>query len=236
MRTALAGSEAGEVFEGDRRFDIVVRLPETVRNDMPALERSADPACQAERALAAPGALPAAHAAIARPSSCRSARSPRSGSTEGPNQVSRENGKRRVVVQANVRGRDIGSFVAEAQRAIAGDGAAAAGYWLDWGGQFENMIAARDAARDRRAAGAAADLRAAVRRVRLGARMRCSCSAACRSRSPAACSRWRLRGMPFSITAGVGFIALSGVAVLNGVVMLSFIRKLREAGRRSTRP
>ena len=131
----------GGVFEGDRRFEIVVRLPEAVRRDLHALEMLPVLVEAAPRAMVA-SALPAPH---------------REGRTEfvplgvvarikleeGPNQVSRENGKRRVVVQANVRGRDLGGFVTEAQRRVGRDVRVPSGYWLIWGGQFENLIAAR---------------------------------------------------------------------------------------------
>ena len=100
----------------------------------------------------------------------------------GPNQISRENGKRRIVVTANVRGRDLGSFVAEAQRQIAEQVKLPAGYWIGWGGQFEQLVSAAQAPRHRRADRAAADLRAAVHEPRLGGRCRCWCSAACRWR------------------------------------------------------
>ena len=142
VRTAIGGTAAGQIFEGDRRFDIVVRLPENLRVDLAALERL-------------PISLPE-HEGEQRParSSHRGAEPPHSfvplGAVArlvigtGPNQVSRENGKRRIVVTANVRGRDIGSFVAEAERRIRAEVEIPAGYWTAWGGQFENLQAASE--------------------------------------------------------------------------------------------
>jgi cobalt-zinc-cadmium resistance protein CzcA len=148
---------------------------------------------------------------------------------EGPNQVSRENGKRRIVVQANVRGRDIGSFVEDAQGAITAQVKLPAGSWLDWGGQFENLVAARQRLMivvpvcfflifillfsTFNSAKYAAMVFTCVPLALTGGVV----------------ALW-LRGMPFSISAGVGFIALSGVAVLNGLVMITFINQLREEG------
>src|SRR5215831_2578196 len=126
---AVGGRAAGLVFEGDRRFQIVVRLPDGLRNDLEALENL-------------PVSLPqagAGGAAVTVPLRQLATFS----FAEGPNQISRELGKRRVVVTANVRGRDIGSLVDEAQTKIARQVALPAGYWLAWGGQFENFEAAR---------------------------------------------------------------------------------------------
>jgi cobalt-zinc-cadmium resistance protein CzcA len=130
ISAAIGGREAGLIFEGDRRFPIVVRLPEAVRQDISALE-NLPVAVPHEDGEEGGAFVPLKQIATFRLS-------------EGPNQISRENGKRRVVVQANVRGRDIGSFVAEAQQAIDKNVQVPAGYWLDWGGQFENLMAARD--------------------------------------------------------------------------------------------
>ena len=137
VATAIGGREAGQVFEGDRRFDLVVRLPERLRAGSRRARAPADSRCRVKAAANEGGEL------RVRPSS-RSKLSPRFEVAEGPNQISRENGKRRIVVQANVRGRDIGSFVAEAQAKIDGEVKLPAGSWLDWGGQFENLIAARN--------------------------------------------------------------------------------------------
>lgn len=227
VRTALAGSMAGEVFEGDRRFDIVVRFPEAIRNDIQALETLPVPV-EAEARSLLPGALPTVH------SGSKTEFVPLGAIAqirleEGPNQVSRENGKRRVVAQANVRGRDIGSFVAEAQRRIDDSVRIPAGNWITWGGQFENMIAART-----RLAIVVPVALLLIFLLLFGAFGSVKDAILVFSGVPLALTGGILalaaRGMPYSITAGIGFIALSGVAVLNGVVMLSFVRKLREEG------
>jgi len=214
IATATAGRAAGIVFEGDRRFDIVVRLPEAVRGDIDALRRL-------------PVALPTREG------------TPHSFITLGeiasfdlapsPNQFSREQGKRRVVVTANVRGRDIGSFVAEAQERVARQVAVPAGYWTAWGGQFEHLQAA--ATRLRLVVPAALALVFALlylvfNNAKDGLLVFTGIPFAL---TGGLCALW-LRGIPMSISAAVGFIALSGVAVLNGLVMLSFIRSLREGG------
>jgi heavy metal efflux system protein len=121
VQIALGGREAGLVFEGDRRFDVVVRLPEGQRRDLDAL-------------AALPVALPTVAGATR---SVQLGQLVRFRIENGPNQVSRENGKRRVVVQANVRGRDLGSFVADAQQAVARDVQIPAGLWIDWGGSLK---------------------------------------------------------------------------------------------------
>jgi cobalt-zinc-cadmium resistance protein CzcA len=148
---------------------------------------------------------------------------------EGPNQITRENGKRRVVVTANVRARDIASLVGEAQDKIAEQVRLPPGYWLAWGGQFENLAAARQRLMVvvpvcflliflllHTALGSARDALLVFSAVPLAL-------------TGGVAALW-LRGMPFSISAAVGFIALSGVAVLNGLVMLSYIRQLRQQG------
>jgi cobalt-zinc-cadmium resistance protein CzcA len=149
--------------------------------------------------------------------------------TEGPNQVSRENSKRRVVTQANVRDRDVGSFVAEAQARIEAEVKLPPGAWLDWGGQFENLVEAKQ-----RLSVVVpicflvifALLLSTLRSARYAAMVFTGVPLAL---SGGILSLW-LRGMPFSISAAVGFIALSGVAVLNGLVLLSFIEELRAEG------
>jgi cobalt-zinc-cadmium resistance protein CzcA len=148
---------------------------------------------------------------------------------EGPNQVSRENGKRRVVVQANVRGRDIGSFVAEARRRIDQQVKLPAGSWMGWGGQFENLTAARQ--RLTIVVPACFFVIFLLLFAMFGS---AKYAVMVFSGVPLALTGgivalW-LRGMPFSISAAVGFIALSGVAVLNGLVMVTFINQLRREG------
>lgn len=207
---AIGGREAGLVFQGDKHFDIRVRLPEALRGDFRALD--ALPIPLAEQGKYVPLGM-VAKISVA----------------EGPNQISRENGKRRIVVQANVRGRDLGSFVQDAQNRIDTIKPPAAG-WFEWGGQFENLVAAR-----KRLMvvvpvcffmiflllfSSFNSLRHALvvfSGVPLGL-------------TGGILALW-LRGMPFSISAAVGFIALSGVAVLNGLVMVSFINRLREEGK-----
>jgi cobalt-zinc-cadmium resistance protein CzcA len=148
---------------------------------------------------------------------------------EGPNQVSRENGKRRVVVQANVRGRDLASFVDESRNRIDHSVRLPAGYWLGWGGQFENLVAARN--RLMIVVPLALILILAMLVLAFGSLRD---ALVVFSGVPLALTGGVLalliRGMPLSITAGIGFIALSGVAVLNGVVLLSFVRDRLVAG------
>ena len=214
VAAAVGGREAGVVFEGDRRFDIVVRLPEAVRGNMDAL-----------RSLPIP--LPAVEG---RPAASVPLRQVASLSVvEGPNQISRENGKRRVVVQANARGRDIGSIVAEAQARVAAEVVLPPGYYITWGGQFENLAQARARLQVVVPAcflliivllyGALGSVRDALL-VFTGVPL---------ALSGGLLALW-LRGMPFSVSAAVGFIALSGVAVLNGLVMASSIRGLMAGG------
>jgi cobalt-zinc-cadmium resistance protein CzcA len=227
IETAVGGVSAGEVFEGDRRFELVVRLPDALRRDLDTIENLPVPlppstapehegTTAAESGASRPGFVPlgaVARVAIA----------------EGPNQISRENGKRRVVVQANVRGRDLGGFVADAQARLDSAVRLPPGYWMEWGGQFENLIAAQ-----RRLAVVvplALGLIFGLLFVFFGQLQN---AVLVFSGVPLALTggivALALRGLPFSISAAIGFIALSGVAVLNGLVMVSFIEKLRREG------
>ncbi|AVP58274.1 CusA/CzcA family heavy metal efflux RND transporter [Pulveribacter suum] len=213
--TAVGGQNAGTMFEGDRRFDIVVRLPEQLRGDLQALQ---------SLPIALPGARDASGRALFIPLSevARLELSP------GPNQVSRENGKRRIVVSANVRGRDLGGFVADAQTALATT-RLPAGYWTAWGGQFENLQSATR--RLQLVVPVAlllvfALLFAMFGNARDGLIVFTGIPFAL---TGGVLALW-LRGIPLSITAAVGFIALSGVAVLNGLVMIAFIRNLQSEG------
>ncbi len=216
VATALGGTVVGEIFEGDRRFEVVVRLPESIRSDVEGL-----------------GNLPV-------PLPVRGAGSVRAfiplrevasiSLAQGPNQISRENGKRRVVVTANVRGRDLGSFVAEAQRRVQEAAVAPAGYWVEYGGTFEQLISASN--RLKLVVPAAlllvfGLLYASFRSVKDSLLVFSGVPLALTGGVAALL----LRDIPFSISAGVGFIALSGVAVLNGLVIISFIRALRAEGR-----
>jgi len=144
---AIGGREAGLVFEGDRRFGLIVRLPEHLRGNPDMLPALPIPLPHQENGNGnrptRMASLSAAAAVSDRPAFLPLREVAHMEVTEGPNQISRENGKRRVVVQANIRGRDLGSFVAEAQRRISEQVTLPAGHWLDWGGQFENLVAAR---------------------------------------------------------------------------------------------
>jgi cobalt-zinc-cadmium resistance protein CzcA len=214
IHIAMGGETAGHVFEGDRRFDIVVRLPEVLRGDLEALRRL--PIRLPEAAGGPSRFIPLSSVANVE-------------LAPGPNQVSRENGKRRVVVTANVRDRDLGSFVADAQSAIAEQVTIAPGYWLDWGGQFEQLAAATK--RLLIVVPAALLLILTLLYATFG---NWRDGLLVFSGVPLALTggilALALRGMPLSISAVVGFIALSGVAVLNGLVLVSFIRQLHEQG------
>jgi cobalt-zinc-cadmium resistance protein CzcA len=226
VSAAVGGREAGQLFEGDRRFDLVVRLPEGMRSDPSALENLPIPLPR-ESAVALASAGEGAGAATA-PFVALGTVADIS-VAEGPNQISRENGKRQVVVQANVRGRDIGSFVADAQKRIDADVKPPAGTWLDWGGQFENLTAAR-----RRLAVVVPVCFLLIFLLLFSTFNSVKHALTVFSGVPLALTGgivalW-LRDMPFSISAAVGFIALSGVAVLNGLVMVSQINQLRAEG------
>ncbi|MBN8521628.1 MAG: CusA/CzcA family heavy metal efflux RND transporter [Alphaproteobacteria bacterium] len=214
ISSAIGGRESGLIFEGDRRFPIVVRLPETIRQDIPALENLPVPVPHEDGESGA--FVPLKEVATFRMS-------------EGPNQISRENGKRRVVVQANVRGRDIGSFVMEAQGALDQQAKLPPGLWLDWGGQFENLVAAQN--RLMIVVPACFFLIFMMLFTALGSAKQ---ALLVFSGVPLAISggilTLFLRDMPFSIPAAVGFIALSGIAVLNGLVMITYINDLVKKG------
>ena len=213
---AVGGQEAGVLFQGDRRFDITVRLPEELRNDLQAIARL-------------PIQLPGNVSGSDMPLFVQLGDVASLDIAPGPNQISRENGKRRVVVTANVRGRDIGSFVADAQNQIQQKVKVPAGNWISWGGTFEQLQSASKR------------LQIVVplslflvflllfimfNNVRDGLIVFTGVPFAL---TGGILALW-LRDIPLSISAGVGFIALSGVAVLNGLVMISFIRSLREEG------
>ena len=216
LATAVGGREGGTMFEGDRRFDIIVRVPESVRSDLEAIKRLPIPL---------PSTGTGARRFIPLSEVADLTLSP------GPNQVSRENGKRRVVVSANVRGRDIGSFVAEAEAAIQQQVKLPTGYWMTWGGQFENLQSATQ--RLKVVVPVSLLLVFTLLFVMFG---NAKDGLLVFTGIPFALTGgivalW-LRDIPLSISAAVGFIALSGVAVLNGLVMISFIRNLRETGRK----
>ena len=209
VAAAVGGQQAGDVFQGDRRFDIVVRLPDAMRSDLDAIRRL--PVALPGKGFIALGEVATLEIA------------------PGPNQVSREQGKRRVVVSANVRGRDIGSFVAEAEQAIRQQVKLPAAYWITWGGQFEQLQSAVE--RLKLVVPAALLLVLGLLFAMFG---NLKDGLLVFSGIPFALTggiaALAMRGLPLSISAAVGFIALSGVAVLNGLVLISFIRKLRGDG------
>ncbi|MBV1874673.1 MAG: CusA/CzcA family heavy metal efflux RND transporter [Gammaproteobacteria bacterium] len=205
LAMAVGGESAGLIFEGDRRFEMVVRLPEDKRRNLHAL-----------------GALPVplpggGYVLLSEVADLHRA--------PGPNQISRENGKRRIVVTANVRGRDLGSFVSEAQQRIASEIKLPPGYWLGYGGTFEQL----ESATQRLSLVVPLTL-VVILGLLLMVFGSLKDALIIFSGVPLALTGgvfalW-LRDMPLSISAGVGFIALSGVAVLNGLLMLTFIQQL----------
>ena len=209
VATAISGESAGLMFAGDRRFELMVRLPEAMRTDMQHLARLP---VHVHMAGHGPGYVPLAEVASLE-------------LVTAPNQVSRENGKRRVVVTANVRGRDLGSFVEEARARIADELVLPPGYWLDYGGTFEQL----ESASQRLSIVVPATLVVILGLLMIAfGSLRDALiifSGVPLALTGGVFALW-LRGMPLSISAGVGFIALSGIAVLNGLVMLSFIRNL----------
>ena len=225
VSVALGGKAVGQFIEGDRRFDIVVRLPENLRTSIEYLENlpiALKPDQETRFASAGPftSSLPN-FVPLGEVASIEIA--------PGPNQIGRENGKRRVIVMANVRGRDLGSFVEELEANINSQVEIPTGYWVEFGGTFEQLISASQRLQIVvpvtllliflllfTAFGSAKDAALVFSAVPLAL-------------TGGIAALW-LRDIPFSISAGVGFIALSGVAVLNGVVMVSFIRRLRSNG------
>ena len=206
VATAVGGSVAGLFYEGDRRSEIVVRLPESLRANIDALERLPVPAGEG-------GYVPLGEIAELRLEA-------------GVNQINRENGKRRVVVTANVRGRDLGSFVQDVRAAVSEQVEMPAGYWIEYGGTFEQLESA-----SKRLAVVVPVTLLIIGGLLYFALGSAKDAAIIFSGVPLALTGgvlalW-LRGIPFSISAAVGFIALSGIAVLNGLVMVTFISELR---------
>jgi len=210
VATALGGTVAGQLYEGDRRVDIVVRLPERIRSNP-------------DRLAALPVPLPhdSSYVPLGELANLTV--------ETGYNQVPRENGKRRVVVTANVRGRDLGSFVTEVQEAVATQVEIPPGYWIEYGGTFQNLQSATN--RLAIVVPATLLLIGVLLVVALGS---FKDAGIIFTGVPLALTggiaSLLIRGIPFSISAAVGFIALSGVAVLNGLVMVTFIRDLRRSG------
>ncbi len=217
---AVGGMSAGLIYEGDRRFELQVRLPEHLRVDIETLKRL-------------PLSLPGTPALPGMPANATAYLTLGEVAdfdiVEGPNQISRENGKRRAVVSANVRGRDLGSFVHEAQKQIAEQVQIPAGYWVVWGGQYEQLVSATE--RLQIVVPIALGLIFTLLYLMFG-NLRDGLivfTGVPFALSGGVVALW-LFDIPFSISAAVGFIALSGISVLNGIVMLSFIRNLREQG------
>jgi cobalt-zinc-cadmium resistance protein CzcA len=214
VAAAIGGREAGIVFEGDRRYDIVVRLDRATRDDLDAVG-------------ALPVLLPGEGGARASvPLSALATFN----FSEGLNQVSRENGKRRVVVQANVRGNDLGSFVAEAQEKVNAQVKLPTGSFIEWGGQFENLQAA-----SARLSIVIPIIFAAIFGILFLALGGVRQAIAVYSAIPLALAggvfALLLTELPFSVSAAVGFIVLSGVTVLNGLVVMSSINNRIDAGK-----
>jgi cobalt-zinc-cadmium resistance protein CzcA len=230
VEIAIGGKSVGKLFEGDRRFNIMVRLPEHLRGNLDAIRAIPIPLPPVEDAVQ--GAI---RTSWMSPTAGQMRYVPLSSvatidAAPGPNQISRENGKRRIVVTANVRDRDLGSFVSESQQAVAEKVKLPSGYWIVWGGQFEQLVSAT-----KRltivvpialllvflllfmSVGSVADALLVFSGVPLAL--------------TGGIAALLLRGIPLSISAGVGFIALSGVAVLNGLVIIAFIDRLRSEGR-----
>ena len=208
VSAGIGGAEAGRIFEGDRRFDVVVRLPEDARND---------PAALAALPISGPNGTVVPLSSVARIQT-----------GEGPNQISRQNGSRRMVVQANVRGRDLGGFVTDAQQGVAKVDLPA-GVYLDWGGQFENLQRAEQRL----------SLVIPIVFVLIGILLFMALGSFAEAGLVFACVPLALvggalalllRGMPFSVSAAVGFIAVSGVATLNGLVLMQSIREPLDGG------
>ena len=208
VATGIGGTSAGKIFEGDRRFDVVIRLEEVARND---------PAQLAALPIVAADGTVVPLSSVARIDV-----------REGPNQISRNNGSRRIVVQSNVRGRDLGGFVQEAQTAVA-DVPLPAGVYLTWGGLFENLQRAE--ARLMMVVPVVFLLIGSLLYMALGTIREAALVFVC---VPLAlvggALALLLRGMPFSVSAAVGFIAVSGVATLNGLVLMQAIRERLTAG------
>ena len=209
VTATIGGRQSGMIFEGDRRFPVVIRMSEAQRADITMLSQLQVPTPDGQF-------VPLASVADIRV-------------VDGPNQISRENGKRRVVVQANVRGRDVAGVVEDAQAAIAKEIRLPTGSYLVWGGQFENLASA--SARLQLVIPACFVL---ILFLLYGALGSVREAAIVFTGVPLALVggvlALFLRGIDFSVSAAVGFIALSGIAVLNGLVMVSSIQDLMRSG------
>ncbi|WP_341198033.1 CusA/CzcA family heavy metal efflux RND transporter [Hyphomonas chukchiensis] len=213
---ALGGEVAGQFFEGDRRFDIVVRFPEYLRTDVRAIERLPVPLPESRSGGNGLMFVPLSEVA-------------RIEIAPGPNQISRENGKRKLTVTSNVRDRDLGSFITDLQTEMDARTDLPSGYWIEYGGTWEQLVSA-----SRRLMIVVPIALLTIFGLLLLLFGTFKDAGIVFTGVPLALTggvaALALRGLPLSISAGVGFIALSGIAVLNGVVMLSFIKQRREAG------
>ena len=227
IEIAIGGKITGKVFEGDRRFDLIVRLPEDARKDIELLKKIPIPLSQnhshtnLSTAVISDSVDHFSYIPLGEVVTFEV--------LKGPNQISRENSKRRVVVTANVRERDLGSFVKEAQNLVEENVSLPSGYWISWGGQFEHLISAA-----KRLWVVVPVALMLILFLLFSAFGSLKNSLLVFTGIPLALTGgflllW-IRGIPLSISAAVGFIALSGVAVLNGIVMVSFIEKLRNEG------
>lgn len=213
---AIGGREAGLIFHGDRRTDIVVRLPEEKRQDLDYLRELPIRLPETERKGNAPHYIPLKEVASLT-------------LVDGPNQISRENGKRRIVVQANIRGRDIAGFVADAQEAIETQTTLPAGFWMEWDGQFKNLEEAKSRLMLVIPSCFALILLLLYTALHSSRQALLVFSGVPLALTGGILALW-VRGMPFSISAAVGMIALSGVAVLNGLVLITRINQLIAQG------
>ncbi|HEY9248733.1 MAG TPA: CusA/CzcA family heavy metal efflux RND transporter, partial [Rariglobus sp.] len=210
VETAFAGAEGGVIVDGNRRFPIITRLPESARQDFAGVARL--PVRTADGGLITLGQVADV------------------GVTESVNTISREAFQRRMAIQVNLRGRDVQSFVLEAREKIAAEVKLPAGYFVEYGGAFKNLQAA-----SKRLAIVVPTALALIFLLIFMAFGSVRQALIVYTGIPLAVTGgifalWA-RDLPFSISAGVGFIALSGVAVLNGVMMISFINQLREEGK-----
>ena len=231
LQTAMGGRAASQLFEGDRRFDIVVRLPENLRTALDVLSRL--PISVGDRAQTREirGDADSVEVEHPPPASVPLGEVTDIDFVTGPNQVSRENGKRRVFVSANVRERDLGRFVVDVRDAIEDGIKLPPGYWIDYGGTFEQLIAA-----SRRLAVMLPVTLVVIFTLLVTFFGSLREAGIVFTGVPLALTggvaALALRDMPLSVSAGIGFIALSGIAVLNGLVMLSMIRQLHANGAR----
>jgi cobalt-zinc-cadmium resistance protein CzcA len=210
VESIVAGKEAGLVYEGEQRFNLTVRFMDEASRDVDTIKNLLIPAPHGVR-------VPLSQVADA-------------ALLEGPAQISREDTRRRISVELNVRGRDLGSFVEEAQAAIENQITLPTGYYTTWGGQFENLQ--RASARLLIVVPLALFLIFVLLFTTFGSvKQALLIYTGIPFATVGGVLALAVRGMPFSISAGVGFIALFGVAVLNGVVMVSYINRLRDEGR-----